>query len=78
MAKKKAKKTTKRASASPITIVLPEGMSASDRAVLEGVAGLFKAVNLDVSQITFVNAGDLSPGALNEVQDALQPIIVSC
>ncbi len=81
MAKKKAKKSkkaTKKAPASTITVVLPADMSAADRAVLEGVAELFKAVNFDVSQITFVNANDLSQNTLTDMQVALQPMIVSC
>jgi hypothetical protein len=81
MAKKKAKKskkTPKKAAASAITVVLPADMSTADRAVLEGVAELFKAVNFDVSQITFVNANDLSKDALTEMQVALQPMVASC
>jgi hypothetical protein len=81
MAKKKAKKskkTTKKAAASTITVVLPADMSTADRAVLEGVAELFKAVNFDVSQITFVNANDLSQDTLTEMQVALQPMVASC
>jgi hypothetical protein len=81
MAKKKAKKTkktAKKAPASTITVVLPADMSTADRAVLEGVADLFKAVNFDVSQITFVNAKDLSQHSLEEMQVALQPMLASC
>jgi len=82
MAKKKAKKskkkTTKKASATAITVVLPADMSAADRAVLEGVAELFKAVNFDVSQINFVNETDLSQPTLIEMQVALQPMVASC
>jgi hypothetical protein len=79
MAKKKSKKkASKRAAASTITVVLPTQMSASDRAVLEGITELFKAVNYDVTKINFVSENDLSQNSLDDMQANYQGIFASC
>lgn len=79
MAKKKAKKkASKRAPASTITVVLPSPLLASDRAVLEGIAELLKAVNFDITKINFVNADEISPDSLNDMQANGVGVAASC
>jgi hypothetical protein len=79
MAKKKSKKkASKRGPASTITVVLPAQISASDRALLEGIADLFKAVDYDITKINFVSANDLSPNTTNDMQTNAQGLLASC
>jgi hypothetical protein len=69
-ASKKAAKSAKRVPYTPITIVVPDQISADDKAVLQGIARVLSSAGaaFDISQIKIVSSNKVSPVAQGELK----------